>query len=74
MSLPLFEALPGNGAHVHDGGEQSLRSPELIRLEHITKTYVLGEVDVPVLKGVSLTIARGEMVALMALLVPARPR
>ena len=38
---------------------------ELIRLEGITKTYCLGEVDVPVLKGVSLSIARGEMVALM---------
>jgi macrolide transport system ATP-binding/permease protein len=38
---------------------------ELIRLENITKTYHLGEVDVPVLKGVSLSIARGEMVALM---------
>ncbi|MGO8749429.1 MAG: ABC transporter permease [Thermoguttaceae bacterium] len=38
---------------------------ELIRLEEITKTYHLGEVDVPVLKGVSLSIARGEMVALM---------
>ncbi len=40
-------------------------SRELIRLEDITKTYQLGEVDVPVLKGISLTIARGEMVALM---------
>ncbi len=38
---------------------------ELIRLEAITKTYFLGEVDVQVLKGVSLSIARGEMVALM---------
>ena len=38
---------------------------ELIRLEDITKTYHLGEVDVPVLKGVSLVINRGEMVALM---------
>jgi len=38
---------------------------ELIRLENITKTYHLGEVDVPVLKGISLTIERGEMVALM---------
>ena len=37
----------------------------LIQLENITKTYHLGEVDVPVLKGVSLSIARGEMVALM---------
>ena len=37
---------------------------ELIRLENIRKTYYLGEVDLPVLKGVSLTIKRGEMVAL----------
>ena len=38
---------------------------ELIRLENITKTYHLGEIDVPVLKGISLSIHRGEMVALM---------
>ena len=38
---------------------------ELIRLENITKTYRLGEIDVPVLKGISLTIHRGELVALM---------
>ena len=38
---------------------------ELIRLENIHKTYHLGEVDVPVLRGVSLSIAQGEMVALM---------
>ena len=38
---------------------------ELIRIENITKTYHVGEVDVPVLKGVSFTIRRGELVALM---------
>jgi macrolide transport system ATP-binding/permease protein len=38
---------------------------ELIRLEDIHKTYHLGEVDVPVLRGVSLSIERGELVALM---------
>src|SRR5437868_2954184 len=38
---------------------------ELIKLEDIRKTYHLGEIDVPVLKGVSITINRGEMVALM---------
>ena len=38
---------------------------ELIRLEDIHKTYHLGEVDVPVLRGISLCIQRGEMVALM---------
>jgi ABC-type lipoprotein export system ATPase subunit len=38
---------------------------DLIQLEDVRKTYHLGEIDVPVLKGVSLTIGRGEMVALM---------
>jgi ABC-type lipoprotein export system ATPase subunit len=38
---------------------------EFIRLHNITKTYSLGETTVPVLKGVSLEIGRGEMVALM---------
>jgi ABC-type lipoprotein export system ATPase subunit len=36
-----------------------------IRLSEIHRVYELGEVRVPVLKGVSITIARGEMVALM---------
>ena len=38
---------------------------DLIQLRDIRKTYRLGEVDLPVLKGVSLNIARGELVALM---------
>jgi macrolide transport system ATP-binding/permease protein len=38
---------------------------ELIRIVNLFKTYHLGEIDVPVLKGVSFTINRGEMVALM---------
>ena len=37
----------------------------LIELRDIRKTYYLGEVDLPVLKGVSMQIARGELVALM---------
>ncbi len=38
---------------------------ELITLKDIYKTYFLGEVDVPVLKAVSLEIGKGEMAALM---------
>jgi ABC-type lipoprotein export system ATPase subunit len=38
---------------------------ELITIKDIHKTYYLGEVDVPVLKGITLEIGRGEMVALM---------
>jgi ABC-type lipoprotein export system ATPase subunit len=37
----------------------------LIELRDIYKTYHLGEVDLPVLKGVSLDIERGELVTLM---------
>mgnify|MGYP006279097351 CR=1 FL=1 len=37
----------------------------LIRLEDVTKSYRLGESDVPVLRGVSLAIDRGEFIALM---------
>ena len=37
----------------------------LIELKDIRKTYHLGEIDVPVLKGVSMAVASGELVALM---------
>src|SRR5207245_10945981 len=40
------------------------KTMELIQLEDLYKTYPLGELDVPVLRGVSLSIARGEMIAL----------
>ena len=38
---------------------------DLIDLRDIHKTYYLGEVDLPVLRGVSLTIAKGELATLM---------
>jgi len=38
---------------------------ELIRVEHLVKTYHLGEVQVPALKGVDLTVQAGELVAIM---------
>jgi len=37
----------------------------LIELRDIYKTYQLGDLDVPVLKGVSMTVEQGELVALM---------
>ena len=47
---------------------------ELIELRNVCKTYYLGEVDVPVLKGVSFTVGRGELVASWVCPVPARAR
>jgi ABC-type lipoprotein export system ATPase subunit len=38
---------------------------DLIKLEDIHKTYHLGEIDLPVLKGISMSIERSELVALM---------
>lgn len=38
---------------------------DIIRLENITKTYVLGELKIPVLKGISLSIKSGTHLSLM---------
>src|SRR5262245_14609372 len=38
---------------------------EMIELREIKKTYHLGEMDLPVLNGISLSVGRGELVALM---------
>jgi putative ABC transport system ATP-binding protein len=37
----------------------------MIELENITKTYILGELEVPILKGIDLTIRKGEYVSIM---------
>jgi putative ABC transport system ATP-binding protein len=39
--------------------------PTMIWMESITKTYYLGEVEVPILKGIQLSIEEGEYVAIM---------
>lgn len=44
---------------------QPVPLPEVIRLESVSKTYQTGEIKIPVLKDVTLTIQRGDMVALM---------
>jgi len=42
-------------------------SSHMIELQAITKTYRLGEVNVPVLKGIDLSIKSGEYVAIMGM-------
>ena len=38
---------------------------ELIQVENLHKTYHMGDVEVPALRGIDLTIERGEFVAVM---------
>jgi putative ABC transport system ATP-binding protein len=40
-------------------------SRQLIKIDHLVKTYVLGEVEVHALRGVSLEVSKGEFVAIM---------
>ncbi|MGP1544435.1 MAG: ABC transporter ATP-binding protein [Candidatus Fimenecus sp.] len=40
-------------------------SDELIRIENLVKTYKNGSIEVPALRGINLTINRGEFVAIM---------
>jgi putative ABC transport system ATP-binding protein len=40
-------------------------APPVIQLDHIHKTYTMGDVEVHALRGVSLTIREGEFVAIM---------
>jgi putative ABC transport system ATP-binding protein len=38
---------------------------EVIRVEHLEKVYRMGDVEVPALRGINLTIERGDFVAIM---------
>ena len=63
MSATVIEpqALPVNAAVL-------ARQPEarpVIQLDHIHKTYTMGDVEVHALRGISLTIREGEFVAIM---------
>jgi ABC-type lipoprotein export system ATPase subunit len=39
--------------------------PELIEIDHLVKTYKMGDITVQALRGVSLSIERGSFVAIM---------
>src|SRR5262245_124628 len=45
--------------------ESESMAPPIVTLENVSKTYRMGEMKVPVLKGISLTVDAGEFVAVM---------
>jgi putative ABC transport system ATP-binding protein len=54
------------GKNVHgDGHGNGHGDPWVIQAEDLTKIYKIGEVEVPALRGISLQIAKGEVVAIM---------
>src|SRR6266404_831733 len=64
MSAALLteaKALPMNAAVL----AQQPDAPTVIQLDHIHKTYTMGDVEVHALRGVTLTIRQGEFVAIM---------
>ena len=65
MSATLIsesQALPVTAAAL---AQQQPEARPVIQLEHIHKTYTMGDVEVHALRGVSLTIREGEFVAIM---------
>jgi putative ABC transport system ATP-binding protein len=67
MAALLERQIPATGAQIwHDQNliEQP-EAPAVIELDHIHKTYTMGDVEVHALRGVSLTIRKGEFVAIM---------
>jgi len=62
---PVSRAVPDPGAQPAPAASAAAAEPGFLELADITRTYELGDLRVPVLKGITLRIERGEYVALM---------
>ena len=60
-----MQAIPGVRSTSPLGLRKYTDRMEFIELRDVRKTYHLGQVEVPVLKGITLSVKRGELVALM---------
>ncbi len=56
---------PSMLAQYQESPRQESAPDEVIRLEHVHKTYHLGDIEVHALRGVSLAVRRGDFVAIM---------
>ncbi len=48
-----------------DASEGSAMPEEILRIENVTRTFIVGDTQVQALRGVSLSVERGEFVAIM---------
>ena len=66
MAATLEQAIHQDQGLNHESFIERLpEAPPVIQLDHIHKTYSMGDVEVHALRGVSLTIHEGEFVAIM---------
>ena len=71
---PVDEILgPPKAPHQPPLHQPQYKEGSMIELENVAKIYAMGNVEVPALRGVTLTIQAGEMVAIMGPRAQASP-
>jgi len=63
--MALFTRTRNAGAAVAELQRPATQTGQIIEVENVSKTYTSGNVQVQALRGVSLSVARGEMLAIM---------
>ena len=65
MATNIEPSAPATGPLRLPDPQHALRSPSVIRLENVRKTYSNGTLEVEALRGISMDIRQGEFVAIM---------